>query len=70
MSGWQLLEARLDAEARRRQRRKIDRYFPDVGPLRWGLYTKHLEFFKNGATFRERCFIAGKPLWENGWRVL
>lgn len=58
-SGWQLLEARLEAEARRRQRRKIDRYYPDAGPLRWELYPKHLEHFRKGNQFRERMFIAG-----------
>lgn len=33
--------------------------FPDQGPLRRELYVKHLEFFKAGATYRERCFMAG-----------
>lgn len=33
--------------------------FPDTGPLRRELYTKHLEFFKAGNKYRERCFMAG-----------
>lgn len=33
--------------------------FPDTGPLRRELYRKHMEFFKAGATYRERCFMAG-----------
>lgn len=33
--------------------------FPDKGPLRRELYRKHLEFFKAGASYRERCFMAG-----------
>jgi phage terminase large subunit-like protein len=33
--------------------------FPDEGPLRRELYVKHLEFFRAGAKYRERCFMAG-----------
>lgn len=33
--------------------------FPDTGPLRRELYTKHLEFFRVGKDYRERCFMAG-----------
>ncbi len=33
--------------------------FPDEGPLRRELYTKHLEFFRVGGEYRERCFMAG-----------
>ena len=33
--------------------------FPDTGPLRRELYTKHTEFFEAGAKYRERCFMAG-----------
>ena len=33
--------------------------FPDSGPLRRELYTKHMEFFRAGAKYRERCFMAG-----------
>lgn len=33
--------------------------FPDEGPLRRELYTKHLEFFRAGATHDERLFMAG-----------
>lgn len=33
--------------------------FPDLGPLRRELYTKHIEFFRAGALYRERCFMAG-----------
>lgn len=38
---------------------KFDALFPDTGPLRRELYTKHMEFFKVGAQYRERCFMAG-----------
>lgn len=38
----------LDAEKRRRSRRKIDRYYPETGPLRRELYRKHLSFFPQG----------------------
>jgi phage terminase large subunit-like protein len=49
----------LAAERLRRQRRKIDSYFPAAGPLRRELYAKHLEFFRAGAQHRERLFMAG-----------
>jgi phage terminase large subunit-like protein len=55
-----LLDPRLlAAERTRRSRRRIDTYFPDTGPLRRELYTKHLEFFAAGAEHRERLFMAG-----------
>ena len=38
--------------------RRIDRFFPDTGPLRRELYRKHLEFFRLGAAHRERLFMA------------
>lgn len=47
--------ADLDALAKLRAGNKIDQYFPDEGPLRRELYKKHLEFFRAGATHRERC---------------
>lgn len=37
---------------------KIESFYPDEGPLRRELYQKHMEFFKAGATYRERCFMA------------
>lgn len=43
----------------REQRRKAWTYFPETGPLRRELYKKHMEFFEAGATYRERCFMAG-----------
>ncbi|MBC2741580.1 MAG: hypothetical protein HGJ93_00645 [Desulfosarcina sp.] len=48
----------LKEKERRRRLRKIERYFPEAGPLRRDLYQKHMEFFKMGAVFRERCFMA------------
>lgn len=53
----QLLILRQE-RARRLSTRKIDRYFPDTGPLRRDLYQKHLEFFRAGKTHRQRCFMA------------
>ena len=38
---------------------KFGAFFPDKGPLRRELYRKHMEFFKVGALYRERCFMAG-----------
>lgn len=45
----------LEEIARRESRRKLFTYYPDEGPLRRELYQKHLEFFKAGARYRERC---------------
>src|SRR4029077_7285859 len=49
------LEASLE---RKRSRNKIASYFPDDGPLRRELYTKHLEFFRLGKVHMERAFMA------------
>ena len=49
----------IDAEIRQRKRNRISQYYCDEGPLRRGLYGKHLEFFKAGAQYRERLFLAG-----------
>jgi phage terminase large subunit-like protein len=50
----------LAAEKERRARgRKIAGYFPATGPTRRELYPKHLDFFRAGAKYRERCFLAG-----------
>ncbi len=48
----------LEEAARRTAHRLRLRYFPDTGPLRRGLYPKHLEFFAAGRTHRTRLFIA------------
>lgn len=53
------LLALLEEHEKRSRGNKIATYFPDTGPLRRELYTKHLQFFQSGATFRERCFMAG-----------
>jgi len=45
----------LEEIERRKTRRKLFTYYPDEGPLRRELYQKHLEFFKAGARYRERC---------------
>ena len=40
-------------------RRRIDMFYPDEGPLRRALYTKHTAYFRGGAKHRERLFMAG-----------
>ena len=52
------LIAALEEKQRRIRENKIKQYFPDTGPLRRELYKKHLEFFKAGATAKERLFLA------------
>lgn len=53
-----LLEQQYDAQNSNR----IKSYYPDTGPLRRELYPKHLEFFKAGASYRERCFMAANRI--------
>jgi len=53
-----LREAMLAEIERELSRRKIDEMYPEKGPLRRELYPKHMEFFKAGATYRERCAMA------------
>ena len=43
---------------RRRTGKKIERFYPESGPLRRDLYPRHMEFFRNGATDRERLLLA------------
>lgn len=59
-----MLEAvRLEAElSRRKAGRKLETYFPETGPLRRELYAKHMEFFRLGATKRERLFLAANRI--------
>ncbi len=45
-------------KVRRVSTRRFDLFYPDTGPLRRSLYQKHLEFFRAGAKYRERCFMA------------
>lgn len=52
------LQAALQELERRDGLNNIDNYYPDEGPLRRELYVKHLEFFRAGLSYRERCMIA------------
>ncbi len=52
------LVALLEEQDRRQRQRFIEGMFPDAGPLRRELYPKHNEFFRAGATNRERVFMA------------
>ena len=40
-------------------RRRIDDFYPESGPHRRELYVKHTEFFRLGATHKERCLLGG-----------
>ena len=48
----------LERERRLAQRNKLDNYYRAAGDLRRELYPKHLDFFRAGATRRERAFLA------------
>ncbi|CAB4152250.1 Terminase RNaseH-like domain containing protein, partial [uncultured Caudovirales phage] len=43
---------------RRKKTRKLFNYYPDDGPLKRELYTKHVQFFDAGKNKRERLFMA------------
>jgi len=48
----------LEEQAYRKSRRKLFTYYPEEGPLRRGLYPKHLAFFRAGREHRERLMLA------------
>lgn len=48
----------LQEKSRRIATTKIDTYYPDEGLLARKYYAKHLEFFRAGATYSERCIMA------------
>lgn len=52
------LLALLEELESRRSGNERDRLFPERGPYRRELYPKHMEFFKAGKTYRERCMMA------------
>lgn len=52
----------LGEKARRKSRRKIDTYYPLEGPLRRELYPKHMDFFRAGTEYRERCIMAANRI--------
>jgi len=52
----------IEAAIRYKKRRKIESYFPDTGPFRRELYTKHMEFFEAGSKYAERLFIAANKV--------
>jgi phage terminase large subunit-like protein len=51
------ITARLDRQ--KAEREKLYSYYPDAGPLRRELYSKHTEFFAAGKRHQERAFIGG-----------
>ena len=59
--------------ARRQSTRLFDRFYPETGPLRRGLYLKHMEFFQAGATHREHCAMCanriGKTMGMGGYEA-
>lgn len=59
-----LLEKRQKVEAQN----KLFSLYPDEGPLRRELYTKHLKFFEAGNKHRERCMIAANRVGKT-WGV-
>jgi len=62
----------LEEKERRAKTRKIFSLYPDDGPLRRELYTKHLKFFRSGKTFLSRASIAGNLTGEttlNGYET-
>ncbi len=57
-----LKHERLQLQEEKLRRMRFNRaayLFPDKGPFRRDLYAKHTDFFKAGATFKERCVMGG-----------
>lgn len=54
--------ALLEIAEQRAGQRKLFDYYPETGPLRRELYPKHMEFFKAGGNYRERCFMAANRI--------
>lgn len=58
---------------RRAKRNKIYELYPEDGPLSRHNYPKHMEFFKAGDIYRERCFMAanriGKSFGAGGYET-
>lgn len=52
----------LEEEQRRKRFNKIHTYFPEEGPLRRELYSKHMQFFTAGSKYRERAFLAANRI--------
>jgi len=52
------LHRRLKEQARRKRYNLIKDVFPETGDYRRELYPKHMEFFRAGATHRERLLLA------------
>lgn len=48
----------LEEQANRVKYNKIKSYFPETGPVRRALYSKHMELFRAGKIHRERLFMA------------
>lgn len=53
------LTAVQEAMVAKQRQRLFFRLFPDDGPYSRDRYPRHLEFFNAGASYRERCFMAG-----------
>lgn len=52
----------MEAELKRRQRNRIDSFYPDAGPLRRELYVKHCAYFAAGVTHSERLAISANRI--------
>ena len=52
----------LEEKERRKKTRKLYSYYPDAGPLRRELYSKHMQFFEQGAHKTERLFMAANRI--------
>lgn len=60
--GGQVAVSELDAIISRRKRRNMFELFPDAGPLAFDKYPKHMELFRAGHDYMERCFLAANRI--------
>lgn len=70
----QELIALLEERDRRKSGRRIELYYPEMGPLRREAYPKHMQFFAAGQTHVERLFLAanrvGKTEGAGGYEMV
>lgn len=58
----QVTKDEIRAELKRRKENKFSYWFPDIGPLRRELYPKHMDFIRQGSSYRERVLMAANRI--------
>ena len=58
----------LKTKNTRLRQNRITQFFPSEGPLSRDKYPKHMEFFRKGTQFSERCIMAANRVGKY-WRI-